>query len=839
MKIKSLLSFLLCFVCLTQAYSQNNTQFVKGVVMDQSNGGVVAFSTMTAYMLNDKGTVIDSLSQVCDDKGIFEISLPKASKYRFTSRFVGMSCTPVEQTAAQLATGRLVRIYMNEDTKQLQAVTVTARRPLVRIAADRLQYNVADDPMSKTNSLSDMLRKVPLVTVDGEGNVMVKGSKSFRIYMNGHPSKLFEGEQSKNILKSINASSVKKIEVITNPGVEYDAEGAPLILNIITESSVNFEGMQGTVTLNPYITSWGGGSANVTASVGKLTATATANVMVSKTPRYLQQKQQLIDNRPTHQSVADIDFTAMSFLMQVYSLSLNYQIHKHHLLSTSFTYNHFKSLNINYTENTKLYAPGGLMSSQPTSIVEQNIHSENNNQNIEARADYQITTNREGERITLSYLYVGTPSFTGMQKRGNMKLWDASKNGYADPVEIPNMLSESRSNMNEHTAQIDYVRPFGEKHKLIAGAKYIHRSGFSLSEYVDNPLANSFLNDMKYTQQVVAGYSAYTLSLEHFGLIAGLRYEWGNLNVRFPKDRTHNFGYHFHDLVPQLILTYNFDPTTQLKLAYNFTVKRPSITQLNPYTDVKGSTLSLQGNPHLRNERHNAVDLSFNYIKGKFTTQSSITGNYSKEPIVNTMIINKEHPDVLVQTFQNLGYSSRIGVSNYTGFNATSWLAFYLNASVGYNKLVGGKVYDPVSKKHYTEETKGWDASTSLFTMFNLPNSWSLFAYAGYYRRIYGFRIEPFWLTDHGFGVNKAFLKGRLNTSLNITNPFKPYNDTTIKIKGVGVDMVQKSRFSAFSVMLSVSYTFGELKKVVGKAASTIKNDDLSTVSQNMNGGTK
>ena len=133
-------------------------------------------------------------------------------------------------------------LYLNEDLPEINIVAV---KPLIKAEADKTTYSIAEDPDSRTYTLLEMLRKVPLVTVDGEDNVKVNGQSSFKIYMNGCPSNMFSNNP-KEVLRSIPASMIKKVEVITDPGARYDAEGVSGILNIVTKGA-EFEGYNASI----------------------------------------------------------------------------------------------------------------------------------------------------------------------------------------------------------------------------------------------------------------------------------------------------------------------------------------------------------------------------------------------------------------------------------------------------------------------------------------------------------------------------------------------------------------------------------------------------------------
>ena len=183
-------------------------------------------------------------------------------------------------------------LYIVDASNELGQVEIVAQKPLVKADIDKIEYNVQDDPDAQSNSVLEMLRKVPLVTVDGEDNIQVNGSSSFKVYVNGKPNNMMSNNPTE-VLKSMPANSIKHIEVITNPGPKYDAEGVGGILNIVTVGS----GLEGyTATFSANVSNRGaGGGAFGTIKSGKLTVSARYNYNYNDQPPQLQQRQPACD----------------------------------------------------------------------------------------------------------------------------------------------------------------------------------------------------------------------------------------------------------------------------------------------------------------------------------------------------------------------------------------------------------------------------------------------------------------------------------------------------------------------------------------------------------------
>ena len=176
----------------------------------------------------------------------------------------------------------LGEILVEDAAEVLKAGTVTAMRPLVKMEVDKITYNVEDDVDSKTSTVLDMLRKVPMVSVDGQDNISVNGSSSFVVYVDGKPNQMMS-QNASQIFKMMPASSVKNVEVVTNPGVRYDAEGVGGVLNITTNKAVTggqsaADGMYGTLRAQASTRGYGGGLFG-SMQQGKFALTANFNGM--------------------------------------------------------------------------------------------------------------------------------------------------------------------------------------------------------------------------------------------------------------------------------------------------------------------------------------------------------------------------------------------------------------------------------------------------------------------------------------------------------------------------------------------------------------------------------
>ena len=245
-------------------------------------------------------------------------------------------------------------LYIKENPTALKGVEIVAQKPLVKMEVDKMSYNVAEDDDAKASTVLDMLRKVPMVSVDGQDNISVNGSSAFKVYVDSKPNMMFSSNPSV-IFKNMPATAVKSIEVVTNPGAKYDAEGATGVLNIVLNKEA-FGGGAGQASMNGYngslraqagTTGWGGG-AFFSGQQGKLSYSANAlySQMKPGTPKVTQEMEQPSMVQLTESRTK----TRLPFTMG--SLSLGYDLDSVSSLGLTAQMTSMQMKNTGWTRNT-------------------------------------------------------------------------------------------------------------------------------------------------------------------------------------------------------------------------------------------------------------------------------------------------------------------------------------------------------------------------------------------------------------------------------------------------------------------------------------------------------
>ena len=434
---------LLClFVGVAQAQKKVGAFGVKGVLLDSLSHEGEPYATIRVYLKSNPKEPVKLAASDLDGK--FEADLPSANDYIIYITSIGKKT--VSRTFATTETRKIAdlgTLYTSEDSEVLEGVEVVAQKPLVKAEIDKISYSIEDDPDSKTNTTLEMLRKVPLVTVDAEDNIQVNGSSNFKVHVNGKPNTLMSNNP-KEVLRSLPANSVKSIEVITEPGAKYDAEGIGGILNIIT-TDARMEGYNVTLGAN-------GGNQNAgayaygTVQVGKFTVTGNYSHSWQYSPKgystsgredYTSEDYKYLDGKSTFQNDGHFQFG---------NIEASYEIDTLNLLTFSANIfgGSFDTDNDNRTEMRN--AQRDLMYHY-ASVAQ----STNGFGNVGVNVDYQHSMKRKGEYLTASYKFNNSPnnseSATTYEERENI------------PFDLINQRYDNDAHTSEHTLQLDYVNP--------------------------------------------------------------------------------------------------------------------------------------------------------------------------------------------------------------------------------------------------------------------------------------------------------------------------------------------------------------------------------------------
>lgn len=818
------LTVVLCANAQKHSYSYT----VKGVVADSTTHAGEPYATL-AIALAD--SVDKPLKQaITDANGRFSITATGAGRYQLIVRAVGRQ--PLQRTFTVNEKTRTIDlgILPIQDSKnELEEVQVVAYKPLVKTDVDKITYNMEDDPDAKTNSVIEMLKKVPMVTVDGQDKVQVNGSTSFKIYVNGKPNNMMTKNPTE-VLKGMPASSIKKIEVITDPGAKYDAEGVGGILNIITNGN-GPEGYNATFSA-------GASNHNVNAGVyatvkqGKLTMSVNYDCYPQFQPKFHSFEQSIItdDDGNETRRTTEIGVQKQHTLWHGGSVDLSYEIDTLRLLSGAVSLDQYHSNN-NQPTSVEAIMPttGNRLYGYTSSLTNKyNEHS------INANIDYQRSFSNVKDRLlTLSYRISTAPTTNDIYTTYSDRYAD---DDWADFVNrFSNQHYPKKQNTVEHTFQLDYTTPFAKHHTWDVGAKYImRRNSADVDRYnIDNSGSEIFdlenSSHYRHRNDILAAYTDYAYRMKKWTIKAGVRYEHTLQKVTYLLGRGSDFHKDFDDVVPTVRLGYQINDASNITLSYNMRIYRPSVWYLDPYLNDREVQTISQGNPNLVSEKNHRVNLQYSNYGKKLNFNVSLKYRYTGNSIesVTTLVNDRDidglsNPtgqDVFYSTYANIGKTQYAALELYAQYHPWKGMSITYNGQGAYAHMSDGQ----------SLRNHGWLTSNNLHLQQKFAKTWT--ATLQLYASTPSITLQGKGTnyTQHSLTISKSFMDKRLNISVTTVNPFKRYKNWTETTTGDHFSTYTSDRGTSFYYGIRASWRIGKLKESVKKADRSIENDDVKS----------
>lgn len=760
---------------------------------------------------------------ITQDDGLFSMTLPATGKYILNISSVGKKSLtlPFEITAETVDTN-LGTLTMLTNDAELGEVEIIATRPLVSKEIDRIGYDVQADNDSKTSTVQDILRKVPMVTVENDGTIKVKGGSNFKIYKDGHPSNSFTSN-AKDIFAAIPASMIEKIEVITDPGAREDAEGVGAILNIVTVKQSSINGIMGNLRAGMMThNSTPVGGLWLTGNIGKVVMSANAGYFhqsdgMSRYQSDMDATYLQSGNRQTNRSTAhgNGDFI-------FYGIDGSYELDSLNLFTLEFGghYSDYESFS-NSTSN--FYDPTGFNYSTFDAIT----HTpKSRGLAFNGNFNYQHSTKRAGETVTLSYQISNSAS-----DNESATVYDYTGQTLS-PMKSADAYSHSR--FLENTLQVDWTRPFNIHNTISVGGKFISRSNSSRDSTLYVGLPDAY-TDFSHLTTIGAAYADYRYTLNRLSARAGLRYEYSRLSAKYRDGSNDPFGSSLNDWVPNASIMYSLNDRSSIKASYTTRINRPGIDYLNPAV-VLTPTSQQSGNPNLSSVHYNSISLNYSLFSRNFNLDFNASYDFTNHAIVDVETIDAL-TDFKTETYSNAGRERNVNFSIFAQWSVTSTTSLMTNTQVSWKHI-----------KHPQSglSNQRWAANVYFRFSQQLPLKLRfdgvLFYGTGDLDNVYSYTSMGARGIFHGLSLQRSFLKNdALTVKLDARNPFNSkFVNTSHQNRG-DINSHTTSQMPNMRIFgISLSYKFGQVKASVKKTNTSITNDDLqggsSTPSQSVGG---
>ena len=697
---------------------------------------------------------------------------------------------------------------MSPGAQALDEVVVTAARPIVKQDIDRLTYDVQADPESKILTALDLMRKVPLLSVDGDENVLLQGNSNYRIFINNKPSNMI-ARNPKEVLKAMPAESIEKIEVITTPPARYESEGLAGIINIVTNKNVD-NGYRGSANLS-YRTPAGGPGlgGSLTVKQGKFGASAYLGANLSQRPQT-----QSNFERTTQGSQPNILFqnglndgkSRFSYL----GTELSFDIDSLNLLTGEIGFNLGR-----FDNNASQFSNTNALDGSPLQGFNMYNIGQNHWDGYNMGLNYQKGFKRNKEQM-LTFSYRFGHDVDGQDNR--MRITDRIN------YTVPDYNETNDGTQDEHTIQLDYVHPVS-KLNIEGGVKGIFRlnnSDFRSSNY--DEASDSFVEDPTQTntyennQYIFSVYNSYQYKLAKWGFSAGLRAEQTVVKADFISTNS-NVDQNYFNFIPSVAINHILKPGKTLNLGYTQRVQRPGIWNLNPFVNRSNPNFEYAGNPDLRPVLNNTFNLRYSSF-GKANVNVGMSYSFANNTIQRLINYNEE-TGISRFTFENIGKDRSLGANVSINYPITKKLNLNVSGDMNYIWLEG-----VVDGKHTSNSGLRGYVYGGMSYLFE--DGWRVngnFSYSSPFIMLQG---QSNSFPYYGISASKDLIKEKLSISGSVSNPFTKYrnyvNDMT------GPNFTQSSFFQNYyrSFSMSLSYRFGRLKDEIRKNRRGIKNDDTT-----------
>ncbi|GAB3493541.1 outer membrane beta-barrel family protein [Spirosoma knui] len=798
---------------------------IVGVLMDSTTNKPVEFATI-AVLNPQTNKPIDGTTT--DDKGKFALNKLAPGRYRLQYSFIGYKDKRSALITVDKGTDlNLGMVKLIPDVRTLKEVNVVGQAAMVEEKVDRLVYNADKDITAKGGDAGDILRKVPMLSVDLDGNVSLRGSSNVRVLINNKPSTIVASSVA-DALKQIPADMIKTVEVITSPSAKYDAEGSAGIINIVTKKTT----LQGaTLDIN-------GGAGNRGSNLGLNGNYRTGKMGFSLSGfgrAEYNVKGSFSNDQTTRSAAGDVRTlqsanTSSQRLFGNYQLGWDYDINKSTSLTASLRYGARNGNNNQFNLLTQTFQPNGFF----PLINNRDVRTKDRSGTVDANVTYTKTYKPQQEFSVLA-LY-------SRNNRTNNFVADIL--GGTDFQTITSRQRNDNISYNqESTLQIDYQTPMGKNQLIEFGGKGIFRQVNSDYEYLiangsDAPYVvdNSRpANTLYYDQNIAASYLSYTLTTKSkYTIKAGARYEYTFVNARFSNESTAPAASipDYGNLVPSINISKSLGGGKIIKLAYNRRIQRPGIQFLNPNVNSSNPTNITVGNPYLSPELTDNVEFSTSAnIKGLYLNASLFARRTNNEitAVRDTARqsfgdpVNPVYQQVIRTSYQNVGHQDAYGINLFG--NGTLFSKWQLGGGIDlYHVSLTNNNANPI----YSASNSGWVIAGRLMTNLTLKNGWGVQAFGGMRGKqvqLQGYQSSMYF---YNVGVRKDINEKRGSIGLAAENFFN--HPFTMRSELASPILTQNSLTSFYNagIRLTFSYKIGKMSfDQPQQRRRSINNDDI------------
>lgn len=788
------------------------TAQVSGTIKDADGKPV---NGVTVSLMKDAAVIKLSATK---DNGTFAFSGIKPGTYKLSASHVGF--TPFVSAAIEVNGTEVIvpEIRLVKQVSSVQGVTVTARKPIIEMKADKTILNVEGTVNAIGSDALDLLRKAPGVQVDKDDNLSISGKNGVQVYIDGRPSPL-AGADLANYLKTMQSSQIEAIEIITNPSAKYEAAGNAGIINIKLKKNKNF-GTNGSVNAGWNIGTYAKYNTGLSLNHRdkNVNIYGNYNFHTSTNESGMSIQRHLLDTMFNQKGTMSFKNTAHNF-----KGGLDITLNKRSSLGAMVNGNIADPKMSNYSRTPIVYKPTNVVNR----ILVADNSSENDRENLNFNLNYNVTGSH-GSNLTINADH-GYYRIFSDQHQPNV-YYDATEQNTLSSVAYQ-MITPTKINISSF--KYDYERDLW-KGKISWGGKSANiKTDNDFQRYdllasgkqLDKDRSNRF----KYKEQIHANYLNYNRAFKGGMFQVGVRVEnttSEGTSTGLKHDgtgyvqSTSTFKRKYTDVFPSAAVTLNKNPMKQWSFTYSRRIDRPAYQDLNPFEFKLDEYTFMKGNTELRPQYTNSFGITHTY-KYKL----NVTANYSHVNDIFAQVIDTTERSKSFVSKKNLAKQDVISLNvsypiMYKAFS--SFINLNTNYSMYNANLGAGRVIDInafalgifAQNSYKFGKAKAWTAE--MTAMFNAPTV-----------MMGTFKTKAMGGID--LGMQKQVMKGKATVKASVSDVFR-----TMRFKGstdfAGQKTYINSNWESRQFKLSLNWRFGNSQVKAAKQKSTGAEDENKRV---------
>lgn len=792
--MKNYFKIVVLFLFFTNSAFAQNT--IEGLVLDDRNDPAL-FVTVALYNSVDQSLITGVATDI---DGKFSIKDIADGAYNLKVTLIG-SKDYIAPVNFPKDNGKVLDVQLEQDVAVLTEVVVTGKVPLFVQKSDRLVVNIENNVIGLTTNLLDVMKRIPGMLVVND-QLRMAGQTNVTILINGKTTKYMDVQ---SLLRDMPGDNVKSVEVIHQPGAEFDAEGTGAVINVILKKN-NLYGTNGRISGGYERGTVQGYNSSLSLSHYQGNLNISGNIGLSRYVKYRGLTIQRDVNGDTYNQETFDPSNPLSFHT---NLGLDYEMNDNHRFGFDGRYN--KSNLDKIVENTT------KIDFQSESETDLDVRSNNLVDNqwdlIALNPNYTFTIDTAGQKLDFDVNYAKfSNNGNTIQQSQEFNVQDF----------IAGREYETTGNTEIWSSRLDYVKPISKNLKLQFGGKFSAASlDNNLQSFLEDEETGKFMNDPTqtnrfiYTEDIAAGYTKLSFNKAKWSGTVGLRYEnsqaEGN-SVTLDSVVTRNIS----KLFPSFSLQRKISSVLDASVAYSYRIERPNYAALNPFVYYWDPFTSEQGNPLL--QPATAHSMKFNLA-------------YEKQPFFNVeyKIINDPMVEVTEQNDETgEAYTTTVNLESLNTFNTSFYfpLDFIPGVSGGYGGILANHVdYNSTYLGEQFNRSK-WSYGAVLEAHFKLPWDINSEVTAYYDSGSQEGILDAEWLYGIHLGLSKKFLDGNAKFSVRVEDLFARYYHADIQFANMNGNVV--SKWDAPFLRVGFTYKFGnqhtkKKEKWEGSGAKEIK----------------